>query len=303
MSVFGEIAKSHSWGGYSFLNELRVNGEEVDDTDDFTMDDDAADDNTEAPDDTANDAAEEVTDETDATQEDDADDFTLDDDGEEEIEDVEGDPDEVAANEDGTDDDDNFTLDDDGEDTAEAPEEDGGEETNADTNTDAGTDTGDDNFSMDNGETADNTDGSENAEGSDNTDNNQPDNAPASSNPSDMISDEDAKQSEAQIYEGLTDDEKRIRVLQLKVNYRELYDTMMNTIEGINGIPKDGENIETLKRLIGFVTKTKNILIDYIETNFDKNPYLENYATYIKFMAIFRTVSNVLDELSDGRSK
>ena len=61
------------------------------------------------------------------------------------------------------------------------------------------------------------------------------------------------------------------------------------------------DNLDTIKKLTLFTEKTKNILIDYIQNNFDKNPYLENYAMYIKFMAVFRTISKVIEELNAAR--
>ena len=61
------------------------------------------------------------------------------------------------------------------------------------------------------------------------------------------------------------------------------------------------ENLDAIKRLVLFVEKTKNILIDYIQNNFDKNPYLENYAMYIKFMSVFRTISKVIEDINNSK--
>lgn len=84
----------------------------------------------------------------------------------------------------------------------------------------------------------------------------------------------------------------------MKLDYKDLYETMTTTIEGINGIPKNSDNIESIKRLIMLLTKARNILIDYLENNFDSNPYLENYTMYIKYMAVFRTASKVIEEIN-----
>ena len=99
----------------------------------------------------------------------------------------------------------------------------------------------------------------------------------------------------------MTDDQKRIRVLQLKIDYKDLYETIITTKEGINSIPKTMENLDIIKRLTLFTEKTKNILIDYIQNNFDKNPYLENYAMYIKFMSVFRSISKVIEEINNSK--
>lgn len=188
------------------------------------------------------------------------DDFTLDETDEEDLDDTEGDTDETQDEDQTTEDDadDDFTVED-----PEGGEEEGGDDT-----------TGDETPADDT--TTDNT----------------------SSDPSNNISDDDARQAEEQIYDSLTDNQKRIRVLQLKIDYRDLYETIENTLDGINRIPKNSENIETYTRLVSALTKMKSILIDYINNNFDQNSYLENYTMYIKYMAAFRTVSKVIEEIN-----
>ena len=66
----------------------------------------------------------------------------------------------------------------------------------------------------------------------------------------------------------------------------------------MNDIPRTMENIDSLKRVSNYILKARDILIDYIQNNFDTNPYLENYVNYVKFMAVFRTVSKVIDEIA-----
>lgn len=160
---------------------------------------------------------------------------------------------------------------------------------------------GDDNFTVDGGEEPAEDGGEAPAEGGDQ----QPEQQPAKElpkDPTDAISDDDDRAAEEAIYDSLTDDQKRIRVLQLKLNYKDLYETMSNTLEGINGIPKNADNLETIKRLILLLNKAKNILIDYVENNFDSSPYLENYTVYMKYIAVFRTASKVIEELNASKN-
>jgi len=280
------------------LNELQIDGQDIDDNDDYTMDDEEDDAATEAPADAAQDDAEETNaadnaevDAADGTD-DEEDDFTLDDTDAEDTEATEGD----AAE--------------------EQPAPDQREETNGatgvDTTADApagGDDAADDNFTMDDnntggGDTEGGAEGGEDAapaDGGDQGNNNA--GGEKIENPTDEIADADAKAAEEQIYDSLTDDQKRIRVLQLKIDYKDLYETIINTIEGVNNIPKNMDNIETIKKLTEYLTKCKNILIDYVENVFDQNPYLENYATYLKYMAIFRTVAKVMEEMNKAKEK
>lgn len=264
------------------LNELQVNGQTIDDNDDFNVGEDEdteaaptnAEEQSEAPDDAAQNDAE--------TQSRDAD--------------PNGEDNEPTPQSDNTteDQEDDFTLDDTEE--ADAPEGDNESEgvARSDMNDDGNND---DDFTVNGGEEPA---GDDNGEGGSDQNTDQPAKE-LPKDPSDAISDDDDRAAEEAIYDSLTDDQKRIRVLQLKLNYKDLYETMTNAIEGINGIPKNAENLETIKRLILLLTKARNILIDYIENNFDTCPYLENYTTYIKYIAVFRTASKVIEELNNAK--
>lgn len=315
-----------------FLNELHVNGEDVTDDDDFSIEDEENED--EGTDNNPSDQAQDAADNPESDEQDaapmtdpdenieDEDDFTLQDDDMEEHQETEGEqPTETTeevetsednaddtpvtdeANVDANDDEDDFTIQDD--DGAEEQSNEGGEE--APDNDTVGDDQEDD-FTMSDNEgdggapaEGDGPDqGQEGGEG-DNQQSSSNDQAPA--DPSDNISDEDIKTSEEQMYDSLTDDQKRIRTLSLKMEFKDLYESILGVIDGINGIPKSLDNIDSIKRVTNYVTKAKNILIDYIQNNFDTNPYLENYTIYIKFMAIFRTVGNVINDLNAQAGK
>lgn len=317
-----------------FLNELHVNGEDVTDDDDFSLEDEENEDmDTDTnPSDQAQDAADNPeSDEQDTApmtdpdnNVEDEDDFTLQDDDTEQPESDEGDQpaettEEVETSDENgdnapvtdeanvdADEEDDFTLQND--DDTEDQTDNGGEEPATDDTGDAGGDE-DDDFTMsddggDGGDTPAEGDGS--GQGQEGGGDNQQassngDQAPA--DPSDNISDEDIKTSEEQMYDSLTDDQKRIRTLSLKMEFKDLYESILGVIDGINGIPKSLDNIDSIKRVTNYVTKAKNILIDYMQNNFDKNPYLENYTIYIKFMAIFRTVGNVINDLNAQAGK
>lgn len=200
----------------------------------------------------------------------------------------------AAAEENTTEDnEDDFTLD-------ETDEEDTDSTTDDEETTDENQDDNDD-FTIDDegGEDAEGGDeGSEDTNAGEETSTDD-----TSENPTDDIEDEDIKQAEENIYDSLTDNQKRIRVLQLKIDYRDLYETLENTLEGTNRIPKNANNVETINRLVSALTKMKSILIDYINNNFDMNSYLENYTMYIKYMAAFRTISKVIEEINNINTK
>ena len=296
--------------GLYLINELKINGQTVDDNDDFNVEDETqtdAEKQNENPEDVAQNAAEDaaedqknVTTETEPQQDnndeladDPEDDFTIDDTDEAdttatEAEDESDDDFTVNTGDGGTED----TTTDAGADTT-APAEDGTDDGANDDFTVTGDEDGGGEKVSNSGDDDNTTDGDNTTQQTQNASAKQ---APA--DPTDSISDDEDRAAEEAIYDSLTDDQKRIRVLQLKLDYKDLYETISTALEGINNIPKNSDNIESIKRLIMLLTKARNILIDYIENNFDTNPYLENYTMYIKYMAVFRTASKVIEELN-----
>lgn len=125
----------------------------------------------------------------------------------------------------------------------------------------------------------------------------------APANPTDGIADDELKASEQEIYDSLTDDQKRIRTLQLKIDYKGLYATIQSTLSGIDAIPKTADNLDTTKKLVNALNRSKDILISYLQTNFDTSSYIDNYVTYLKFMNFFRTVSKVIEEMNANMAK
>lgn len=225
----------------------------------------------------------------DTATEDIEDDFTLGDDDGTDTGNTELNQDDIGAgdgNARGTDD---ATVDD-GDNRPENPEETGGTGDNTDSgdnfDIDAGDDTGEEGIEdTDDGMgTGDQTDTSS-VSG-------------AQGDPSDQVSDEQQKENEKRLYDTLTEEQKQLRVLQLKKSYRQLYDQSENILSSVNGITKTQDNIDTLRRVIEALEKIKKLLLQYISTNYDMNTYIENYTNYIKFLATFRTISKVMNELS-----
>ena len=140
---------------------------------------------------------------------------------------------------------------------------------------------------------------------SDNTENDQNKDDQNSDNTENQDTEEDNKKkaSEEALYKTLTSEQKKVREYKLKTDYRTLYDTIVTTIDGINDIPKTTENISTLQRLLELLSKIKQILIGYMDYNFDSNSYIENYSMYLKYVAVFRTVSKVINELNVKKLK
>ena len=316
------IRNSNSNTKRSYLFELEVNGQTIDDDDDYTIQDnneegDEGDNNPQSPEDIANQAA------TDTTG--DEDDYTITPD------------DEPAEGGDDTTDvtvqaDDDYTIPDDDTAANDAPQQD-----------DQPAATTDDNANVEDG-VPDDTDGTTDADNQQQADPDSPQNAGGGqveddftidgddvgggegdegtgegdeggmgdsggssdddsiTDPSQEIADEEQKNAEEELYSSLTSDQRRIRSLYLKTNFKNLYEEYRNVIAAINDITKTADNIDILKRTTSCMLKNKDNLVSYMSDIYDTSAYIDNFANYIKFVAILRTVTKVLNKLNEDKN-
>lgn len=108
---------------------------------------------------------------------------------------------------------------------------------------------------------------------------------------------ESIKTSEEEIYDTLTDEQKKNRVLQLKIDFQSLFQQADATISAVNEIPKTEDNIESIHRIINVMNDVKKYVVDYMAIVFDKTSFLDNNATYVKYVAIFDTTRKAIDEI------
>lgn len=113
--------------------------------------------------------------------------------------------------------------------------------------------------------------------------------------------DDEIKKAEDTLYDALSEDQKKIRILQLKLGFKDLYTETDAILTAINNIPKQDDNIETIRRLIAVLNDVKQYILDYMSTQFDKRSYLDNNQIYIKYINVFRTIRKVIDELNHNK--
>ena len=89
-----------------------------------------------------------------------------------------------------------------------------------------------------------------------------------------------------------------IRNIQLKSKFAQLHEDADNYMESINRITKNDENILPLKKIVVALGKVKVYIVDYLENIYNSTSYIDNFTNYIKFLVVFRTIGNVLKEMS-----
>ena len=207
--------------------------------------------------------------------EDEEEEFSMDDEGEEETQDDEGE--ETPASDE--DEEENFELPED--------EEGEGEETPA------AVDDGEEEFSMD-----DDSEGS----GEETTDDNTDDG-------SDDTSDEDSetntklKELESVIFDDLTDEEKNMKITELKALYITVYKKCGTISDMLTGIRRDEETIQIVEYISNTLIDLKEYVNDYINKVFDSKTYIENLSQLQKYIMIFNAINKVFEQIKSEKTE
>ena len=188
-------------------------------------------------------------------------------------------------------DEDNFDLPDD--DTGGQAQDANGGDTTGDQSTDDDMSGGDDdNFDMDDS-TADSGDGT--------ADDMTGDNAGDMSGGEDP--DQDLKDAENDIFNGLSDQDKVIKINELKDLYQDLYNRIITLYDKVNDIPKDDELIKVYNFVIDNLSDLKQFVYDYLTNTFDNKTYLENMVNYKKYLSTLNVINGILEEIRKGLYK
>lgn len=182
---------------------------------------------------------------------------------------------------------DNFDLPDD--DTGGQAQDANGGDTTGDQSTDDDMSGGDDdNFDMDDS-TADSGDGSTDDMSGDMSGGEDPD--------------QDLKDAENDIFNGLSDQDKVIKINELKDLYQDLYNRIITLYDKVNDIPKDDELIKVYNFVIDNLSDLKQFVYDYLTNTFDNKTYLENMVNYKKYLSTLNVINGILEEIRKGLYK
>lgn len=125
---------------------------------------------------------------------------------------------------------------------------------------------------------------------------------PASADPSTQ-EEEAARNLENQIYETLSADQKKIKELELKSAFKDIFTSCDRLATSVNGIPKTDTNLEVVKRVVSTLTNLKEFVLFYVENSFNNKTFIENNIVFYKYLYILKGVEMVLQQLAPEDSK
>jgi len=108
------------------------------------------------------------------------------------------------------------------------------------------------------------------------------------------------KEIESNIFDMLSEDEKIIKINELKKCFNELNERCENILSMVNkGNGTDEVSIKVLDYVTNTITDLQQYIQDYYTKIFDKKTYIENNAEYQRYLTILASVRSVLNELTN----
>ena len=152
----------------------------------------------------------------------------------------------------------------------------------------------DEDFSMD--DAGDGTEGGDSM--GDTTDDSMTDNTPSDDNIDPRL-----KELESIIFDDLNEEEKKLKIKDLKELYITVYKKCGSITELLTDIKRDEETIQIVEYISNTLIDLKQYVNDYLNDIFDTKTYVENLAQLQKYIMIFNAINKVFDQIKQENNQ
>lgn len=130
-------------------------------------------------------------------------------------------------------------------------------------------------------------------------DSNEENNDDSSDSDSNMDTDSEDKQIDRDMFETLSDEEKKQKIITLKRLYLDLYEKCDHIIERYNNVIDQYENFAQVgKRVIMVLMELKTYVADYVLKLYDSKSYIENDINYNRCISILNGIKMVTNDIA-----
>ena len=105
------------------------------------------------------------------------------------------------------------------------------------------------------------------------------------------------KTIEGDLFKDLSPEQLRLKNIELKQQYIEVYGTITATLTRLEKVVKNDENTKPLKFITEKLSELKDLVSYYLRETYDTKSYIENNVMYQKYLVVLNTVTEMLDKL------
>lgn len=113
---------------------------------------------------------------------------------------------------------------------------------------------------------------------------------------------DDLKQQEEEMY-GLSTEKLELRHRELKKQYLDMYDTIVNILDRIGSASVQEEDIGVIEYISSTLSNLRTMITDYIDKAYPLNSYIENSVNYNRFLAVLQGINKILEDVSKRDNK
>lgn len=111
------------------------------------------------------------------------------------------------------------------------------------------------------------------------------------------------KDLEKSIFDQLSDEQKTLKIKELKSLYNNVYDKCGEIINSISGADRSPEQAKIYDYVMNSLTDLQKYIKDYLFQIYDSKTYIENMVQLQKYLTVLDTVSNIFEEVKNASDK
>lgn len=111
-------------------------------------------------------------------------------------------------------------------------------------------------------------------------------------------SDDEPVESNTELFDSLSAEEQMMKISELKHQYADLFNSCDDMIDKLSTIKSTELTMVAISRLTNMLMNLKSYITDYLYNQFASNSYYENDVYFNRFLAIFKSISNILNDIS-----
>ena len=108
--------------------------------------------------------------------------------------------------------------------------------------------------------------------------------------------DEEPVESNTDIFASLTAEEQKIKIIELKNQFGNLYSACDDILDKINSLDVDEDSIEFTSRITNSIFNLKKYISDYLTYTFAQKSFIENDIMFNRFLSIIKSISVTFDK-------
>ena len=105
------------------------------------------------------------------------------------------------------------------------------------------------------------------------------------------------KSLEGELFKDLSPEQMRLKNIELKQQYIEVYGTITASLARLEKIERNESNAKIVKFVSDKLNELKDLISYYLKETYDTKSYIENNVMYQKYLTVLNTVTEIFEKI------